>query len=212
VTAARFFAVFALAALAAPAADAPRITYTKSFPRSSPAYVEISVQKNGAVEYREATDDENPFKFQLTDKECAGIFDLADQLGHFTRPLDANLKVAFTGTKIFRWEQGSEKHEVKFNYSQDPAAQQLWDWFERITESEQRLAILDRAVKFDKLGVNDALLQLEAARDRNRLIGSAQFLPLLDRIVKNESYLHMARERAANLADAIRNPKPVVVH
>jgi len=209
VTAVRLLALLAVA-LAAAAADAPRIFYSKTFPRSSPAYVEILVQKDGSVEYREDPADENPFKFQLTGKECADIFGLADQLGRFTRPLDANLKVAFTGTKLFRWEQGAEKHEVKFNYSQEPAAQQLWDAFERITESEQRLAILERAVKFDKLGVNDALLQLEAARDRNRLVGAAQFLPLLDRIIKNESLLHMARDRAANLADWIRNPKPLV--
>jgi hypothetical protein len=191
------------------AADAPKITYSKSFPKSVPAYVEIWVDKDGRGEYKEAADDENPLKFQLTDQETAEIFGLAGKLDRFTRPLESNLKVAFTGTKTFRWEAGAEKHEVKFNYSLDPAAQQLWDWFERITESELRLVALERAAKFDKLGVNQALLLLEASRDRNRLVAAEQFLPLLDRIVKNESYLHMARERAASLADAFRNPKPV---
>jgi hypothetical protein len=49
---------------------------------------------------------------------------------------------------------------------------------------------------------------VEATRERNRLVAPEQFLPLLDRIVKNESYLHMARERAANMAEAIRKPRP----
>jgi hypothetical protein len=35
-----------------------------------------------------------------------------------------------------------------------------------------------------------------------------QYLPILDRIAKNESYMHAARERAAEIAEAIRNPKP----
>jgi hypothetical protein len=35
-----------------------------------------------------------------------------------------------------------------------------------------------------------------------------QFLPLLDRIAKNESFLHIARERAAGLAESIRKPPP----
>jgi len=66
---------------------------------------------------------------------------------------------------------------------------------------------LERAAKYDKLGVNDALLQLEAAMDRKRVVAPRQMLPMLDRIAKNESYLHMARARAAGIADSIRAAK-----
>ena len=59
-------------------------------------------------------------------------------------------------------------------------------------------------IKHDKLGVQDAMLHIQALWDQKRLVGTAQFLPLFDRLVKDESYLHMARERAANLAAAIR--------
>ena len=112
------------------------------------------------------------------------------------------------GTKIFRWENGTERNEVKFNYTQDLDATQLHDWFERIVETEQHLINLERAVRYDKLGVNKALLLLETTWDRKRLVAPQQFLPLLDRVVKNESYLHMARERAAALADAFRGNTP----
>jgi predicted DCC family thiol-disulfide oxidoreductase YuxK len=200
----RLLGAFALTALALGAA--PRITYVKSFPRSTPAYVEIRVEQGGRAQYREAAEDENPLAFELTPAERDGIFDLAAKLDHFTRPLESNLKVAFTGKKTFRWENGDEKHEVQFNYSQDPLAQQLWDWFERITESEVRLLTLERAARFDKLGVNQALLQLQAVHEQNRLVAGSQFLPVLDRIIKNASYLHMARTRAAALAEAIRKP------
>jgi hypothetical protein len=185
-----------------------KITYSKSFPHSAPEYVEISVDQQGRADYKEAPDDTSPLTFQLNEKETAEVFALAEKLGRFTRPLESNLKVAFTGEKKLRWEDGADKHEVAFNYSLDPAAQQIWDWFERATESELCRAGLERAVKFDKLGVNQALLVLDISRERNRLIAPEQFLPLLDRIVKNESYLHMARERAAHIADSIRNPKP----
>jgi hypothetical protein len=43
---------------------------------------------------------------------------------------------------------------------------------------------------------------------RKRLVGLDRFLPLLDKVAKNDVYLHMARERAASLASAIRDPKP----
>jgi hypothetical protein len=37
-----------------------------------------------------------------------------------------------------------------------------------------------------------------------KLVATAQFLPLFDRVAGDEQYLHMARTRAARLAEAIR--------
>lgn len=196
-----------LLAAASALAGAPRIVYTKSFPGSMPAYVWISVEKDGSATYKEADDDPNPVKLQLDARDAAAIFDLADKLEHFEQPLESGLKVANMGIKTFRWEDGSEKREVKFNYSLDENARLLQDWFEKITETEQRFFTLERAVKYDKLGVNDALLQLHILWDQKRVVAPQQFLPLLDRVAKNDSYLHMARERAALLADAFRNNK-----
>ena len=39
-------------------------------------------------------------------------------------------------------------------------------------------------------------------------IATYLFLPLLDRVAGNEIYLHMTRERAAQLSEAIRAAKP----
>ncbi len=187
------------------AADSlPRIYYSKSFPGSTPAFVAITVDKSGAGEYKEAPDDDNPLRFRLRETEAAEIFALAEKLSWFSRPLESPAKVAFMGTKTFRVESGPQKGEVKFNYSEDLDARALADWFERITESELHLITLERAAKYDKLGVNKALLQLQASFDRKRLVGLEQFLPMLDRISKNDSYLHMARERASGLAEQFR--------
>ena len=199
-----------LVLLAAPlfAADGPRLFYSKSFPNSIPAYVEITLDKSGAVEYREAPGEDNPVRFHLKDSEVEEVYSLADKLGHFNHPVEAPVKVAFMGTKTFRWENGPEKSEVKFNYSQDPSAQALLDWFERMAESAQRNIQLERAVKYDKLGVVKALIDLQVAQDKKRLVGAEQYLPMLDRVTKNESFMHTAQERAAEIADAIRTPKP----
>jgi hypothetical protein len=96
---------------------------------------------------------------------------------------------------------------VKFNYSEDNDAKTLYDLFEQISETERAFITLQSAVRFDKLGAQDAVLRIEALRDQKRLLPQTQFLPLLDRVAKNESFLHMARDRAATLADAIRKPK-----
>ena len=93
---------------------------------------------------------------------------------------------------------------MKFNYSLDANANLLQDWFERISESERAMMNLRRAIRFDKLGVNDAVLRVDTAWSQKRLAGREQFLPLLDRIAKNESFVNIARERAARLADLLR--------
>lgn len=185
----------------------PRITFTKSFPGSTPAYVEISVNKAGEAEYKEDPKDENPLKFRMSEADTATIFSLSEKLNHFAEPLDAGLKVAFMGKKTFRWEGEGGPHESSFNYSENLEAKVLLDWFERISETERDLIELERAVRFDKLGVQDAILRIEVTRDQKRLVAEEQFLPLLDRVVKNEAYLHMARTRAAALTESIRAPK-----
>jgi hypothetical protein len=189
-----------------PAAET-RLVFTKSFPGSVPEYVEISVEKSGKTVYKEAVDDTNPITLQLSPADRDTMFALADKLDHFARPLESNLKVAFMGKKTFRYE-GDTPHEAQFNYSIDLDAQALLDWFERIAESERGFIELERSVKYDKLGVQNALILVEAARDQKRLIAPQQFLPLLDRVAKNESYMHMARDRAAAFADQIRMASP----
>jgi hypothetical protein len=184
-------------------ADGPRVSYTKSFPGSDPAYMAVTIEQNGAATYREAKDEE-PETFQVEAPAVQAIFDLAGKLDHFKRPLESGLKVAKTGDKTFRWENGAESGEAKFNYSTDENARLLQDWFERISESERAMANLRRAIRFDKLGVNDAVLRVDTAWSQKRLVGREQFLPLLDRIAKNESFINLARERAARLADALR--------
>jgi hypothetical protein len=184
-------------------ADVPSVVYTKSFPGSEPAYMAITVDKNGAVTYREAKD-EQPETFKLEGDAVQAIFDLAEKLDRFKRPLESGLKVAKMGDKTFRWENGPESSEAKFNYSLDENAKTLADWFERISESERSMMLLRRAIRFDKLGVNDAVLRVDTAFAQKRLVGREQFLPLLDRIAKNEGFVNLARDRAARLADSLR--------
>ena len=194
---------FCLAAAIA-AAEGPQVFYSRSFPGSVPPYVEVTVQPDGSAVFKEAPDDEQPVEFQLRRVEVDEIFALSEKLDWFSRPLESGLKVANMGEKTFRYTNGDESNEVKFNFSEDLDARLLADWFSRITRTEQHFLDLERTVRFDKLGVNKVLLQIQVSIERSRLVAATQFLPLLERVVKNESYLNMARNRAADLADFIR--------
>jgi hypothetical protein len=181
----------------------PRLFLSKRFPHSRPEYAELRIEHDGRVEYRE-TPDEEPLRAKLTRDEKVAIFDLAEKCDRFRKPLESELKVARMGEKLFRWEDGDEKHEVKFNYTLDLAGQALLDWYEKIVESEMYLIDLERTARYDVLGVNQSLLELEAGYDKKRLVSVEQYLPMLDRIAKNEKYMNMARERAARLAETLR--------
>jgi hypothetical protein len=185
---------------------APRLYYSKYFKGSVPEFVAITVERDGQVTYQEAKDDDNPIHVQLDRAAVEELFDLSEKLGRFQRPIESGLKIANLGIKTFRFENGAERHEIQFNYSEDLNAQALLDYFERITETEQHFVNLDRTAHFEKLGVNDVLLQMQVTWEHNRLVAPEQFLPLLDRIANNGSYLHISRERAAAIAEAIRKP------
>ncbi len=196
-----------LAALACISAFAQqgRITFIKEFPGSRPPRMSIAVERSGDAVYTEAVNDDYPIKFKLHQNEVDAIFGLAAKLDNFSRPLESGLKVANMGAKTFQFQDGSTHREVKFNYSLDENARLLLDWFERMAESEQHYINLERTVKYDRLGVNQALLMLQISYDKKRLVGAEQYLPLLDRVARNDSYMHMARERAAAIADLIRS-------
>jgi hypothetical protein len=190
------------------AGDGPRLFYSRSFPGSTPAYFDITVESNGDGVYRESVDDELPSKFHLSEAESKQVFALAEKLDHFKHPLESPLKVAFMGTKTFRFEEGAEKSEVKFNFTEDLDARELQEWFERMAESSEHRDNVERAAKYDHLGLVEAMNLLASAYGRHRLVALDQFLPILDRVAKNETYMHTARALAAEIAEDIRKSQP----
>jgi hypothetical protein len=185
-------------------AAAPAVTFSKSFPGSVPAYEVITVQQDGSASYNESTDKDNAENFKLEPAAVTTIFDYAEKLDHFKGTLESGLKVANMGAKTLRWENGAETSEAKFNYSQDESVAKLVDLMEALGESEREYLMLKRVIRYDKLGVNDSMLRIHMLYNRKRLYGAAQYLPLLDRVAKDETLVHIARERAAQVAELMR--------
>jgi hypothetical protein len=180
-----------------------RVTFTKSFPGSVPEYCSVQVARDGALEYKEAPADEHPVRAKLVQADVDALFDMAAKLDHFKGKIESGLKVANTGKKTFRYQSadGSAITETVFNYSTDLTAQQLLEKFEQIAQSERAYLELDRTVHFDKLGVNDALAEIESLWLSKQLVAPQQFIPLLTRVATHESFMHLARDRAARLKE-----------
>jgi hypothetical protein len=201
----RLLPLLLAAALASSAQDA-RLLFSKTFPGSTPAYYEIDLDPSGLALYREEPEEENPLKVQLTEAETATIFGLARKLDRLGRKLESGLPVAKMGEKTYAWLEGGNRREQVFNYTTDPDAQALQDWVERIATTAVYYYDLERTIKFDRLGSYNALLKLEAAWDKRRVLAVGIYLPLLNRVAKNSSYMNMARERALKLIELFSNP------
>jgi len=93
------------------------------------------------------------------------------------------------GAKTLRYENGDQKGEIKFNYSEDARRARNAGLVRAHGESAQYRTGLERAAKYDKLGVPNALSLLWSAMEHKRLVARDQFLPMLDRIVMNETYI-----------------------
>ena len=82
----------------------------------------MTVRKDGsgAYEGRRLSDPPNPRPLHLSPGTTAELFALADDLNDF-RSLhleDRRAKVANLGRKAFVYENGAERNEVEFNYTQ----------------------------------------------------------------------------------------------
>jgi hypothetical protein len=188
-------------------AGTPTLVFTRSFPGSVPEYFSIRIERTGAMQYKESPTDEQPLTAQLQEAETAPLFSMAEKLSYFKSPLESGLKVANTGKKTFRYEDGNGvASETSFNYSTDETARQLLDRFEQIGATERAYLELDRTIRFDKLGVNEALAEIESLWLHKQLVAPLQFIPLFNRITKHEAFMHLVRERAAKLRDQFQAP------
>jgi hypothetical protein len=133
------------------------------------------------------------------------IFALAAKLRDFEGiDLEMHRRIANLGQKMFQYQLGTVTHAVSFNYTQDSTASQLLDVFEGLARQQTDLSDLRRAMRYDRLGVNDVLLQVQKDYDRNLLIEPQKFLASLDQRAADDHFINIAREKAHDLAARIR--------
>lgn len=194
-------------AAASPDDAGTTITYRKIFKSSYPEYTEVKVAQNGAcsADIRSLSDRPSPQTFEINAALAEKIFGLAARLHDFDGVnLDLHRRIASLGQKTFQYENGTEKHEVTFNYTLDQNASQLEDIFEGLAREETDFSDLQRTMRYDLLGVNDVLIRIDSDYAGKLLPEPDRLLPLLDQIAADEKYIDMARHKARTLAGKIR--------
>jgi hypothetical protein len=200
--------LFALALLAARADDTATLTFRKVFKSSYPEYVEIRVSERGAATFdiRQLDESPNPQPFQVSPPLAAKMLALAAQLHNFRDlQLDVHRRIANLGQKTFRYERGSEAYETTFNYTVSPTANQLLEIFEGLSRQQEDFEALERTLRYERLGVNDALLHFESDLDHKLIPEPERLLGVLDQVAADSRVIEIARGRARALAERIRN-------
>jgi hypothetical protein len=194
----------------APAPAHAKLSYRRIFKSSSPEFIEIIVRDDSdaaTFEIRQLDEDPGASPFEVSAPLREKMFELAAQLKYFQGPdLDVHRRIANLGEKTFRWEKGTESHETKFNYTLNSAASQLMQIFEGLARQQELVALLERRMKYDRLGINDALLQFETDLNHKLLPEPQRALPTLDQIAGDSRFVQVGRQRARALAERIRHP------
>jgi hypothetical protein len=186
------------------------ITYRRVFKGSTPELIEIMIGEQGksTFEIRQLEEDPDAEPFEVGAPVRQKIFELAADLKNFAvADLDIQKRIANLGQKTFRYERGPEVHETTFNYTLNATANQLMQIFEGLARQQSDLVLLERRVKYDRLGVNDALRQFESDMDHRLLPEPERLLPVLDQIGADSHFVDIARTRARALAERIRTSR-----
>lgn len=184
-------------------------TYRRIFKSSSPEFIEIRIQENSNVatyEIRQLDEDPGALPFDVGPALRSRIFQLISELHYFKGlDLDVHRKIANLGEKTFRWDNGAESNQVKFNYTLNASAAQLLQICEGLARQQELIDLLQRRMKYDRLGVNDALLQFESDLNKGELPEPEHALPLLEQIANDSRFVEIARQRSRALAERLRH-------
>lgn len=187
---------------------AAEITFRKVFKTSYPEFVEIKINQagSGTYEIRQLDEDANPQPFEVSVPLAQRIFALAAKLNNFQNvDLDVHRRLANLGAKTLLYQHGAEKHETDFNYTLDDTATQLVNIFEGLARQTTDLSDLVRTMRYDHLGVNDVMQQIERDYNNKLLPEPERLLPTLDQLAADEKFIDIARSRARTLATRIRS-------
>jgi hypothetical protein len=184
----------------------PTVSYRKIFKGSTPEYVEIKIDRQGAGTYdiRQLDDTPRPQPFQVSPALTNKIFSLAADLHDFNGiQLNAKRLIANLGQKTFRYENGAESSEVTFNFTVNATANQLVAVFEGLSLEAQYIQQLRSSMRYDPLGLDDVLTRLQSDLASNAIAEPRALAPLLEQIASNQQFMDIARERARAILDSM---------
>lgn len=194
-------------AAAGPQPEGPQLTYVKVLKGSVPEYEKIVVNADGSGSYegRSLSEAPSPRLFRLSPEVAQKFFGLADEMHDFQDvSLESHKRVADLGQKTFKYVNGAESYECRFNYSTNHTAGELEGLFESLGAVERHISALDYAMRYDHLGLPRVLTLIQVDLNNKSLLDPQLMTVDLEAVAGNPSYLHLAQVRAREILRQIQ--------
>jgi hypothetical protein len=196
------------------------VIFTLDFPASQPQRYSIRIPSDGSAHYQSSgrvsaesdetnsqdndsdSNDTFDFDFAVTAETRQRIFDLAAKAGYFQRDVDSHHKgLAFTGKKTLSYKDAQRSGESTYNYSSNPAVQELTDLMQGVAATLEFGHRLQYDRRYQKLALDDELKRMEELARSNQLRDVAAIQPILDQIIADQSVINVTRARAQRLLE-----------
>ena len=191
------------------------VSFTLDFPQSIPAHYSIVVDSSGKASYTsgvaekaadsdsETTSDSDQlyrYSFTVSPTTRERIFDLTAHANYFSGDVNyAKRNVVNTGQKILTYKGAQRSTEAKYNYSTNPAVQQLTALFQGLSTTLEYGRRLDEAYHYQKLALDEQLKGMEEQAGQNVLVDVQAIAPILKKIAADSSVINVTRARAQRL-------------
>ncbi len=188
--------------------QAPTLTFTLDFPGSQPDHYSLRADSNGKGQYESRSklsnesDDEDSFKydFKISPATTQKMFALAARAKYFLKDIDSHRKnMAFTGKKTLAYQDAQRSGESTYNFSADPAVQQLTSLFQNLSATLEFGHRLEYDHRYQKTALEEELKRLEETAQSNLVIEISAIAPVLQQIVDDSSVMNVSRARAQRL-------------
>ncbi len=167
----------------------------------------ISVQSDGKAHFDGVPSAEQPAAadrfqqdFTMSSANLQKIFELTHRLNNFEGDFESRKRgIAATGEKKLQYTSGPIQHTAEFNWSQNQDVQELTRLFQAMATTMAIGAKLNYQYRFDKLGMDEQLKDLEDLQQQHAVEEVGALEPILRRIASDSALMHISRQTAQKL-------------
>jgi hypothetical protein len=167
----------------------------------------ITVQSDGKTRFdgtphADGTNDTDPYQqdFNMSAANRQKIFDLAQKLNYFQGNFASPMKhIAQTGQKTLQYQSPQVHGSSTYNWSQNPDVEELTRLFAAIAMTIDFGRKLAFQYRYDKLGMDKLLKELEDQQASHGVEELAIIAPMLRKIVNDPNLMNISRQSAERL-------------
>lgn len=184
----------------------PVVSFSLELPGAVPPYYSISVEGTGRAAYRASPVPGNiegdPYilKFVLSQPARTRIFELAKKLHYFKGDFAYHKgRLANTGIKTLYFTDEKTNNSTTYNYSANPAVQELTRLFQNISTTLEFGRRLQYYYDHQKLGLDDELKRMDQMAQEGELDELQAVAPILQKIASDPQVMHIDQSHARHL-------------